>query len=75
MRWQRATANLLATDGVRLSAICWSAATRRDPLEHRLAVAAYTPAEAVAALDAFLAGSDHPALAAAAPPRVAFASW
>ncbi len=51
-----------------LSDICWSAALRRDHLPQRLAVAARTPAAAAAALDAFIAGSDHPALAVGAAP-------
>ena len=68
--------DLLAAEAARLDAICWSAATRRQHLEQRLALAARTPAEAIEALDAFLAGGDHAALAtgvaADAAPRVAF---
>ncbi|MCA1909930.1 MAG: SDR family NAD(P)-dependent oxidoreductase, partial [Magnetospirillum sp.] len=45
-----------------LAAIAFSLQTTRDAMEHRLAFAAASTAEAVLRLDAFLAGHDDPAL-------------
>ncbi|SEH40710.1 non-ribosomal peptide synthetase [Magnetospirillum fulvum] len=45
-----------------LADIAFSLQTRRDALEHRLGFVAGSPAEAALRLDAFLAGTDDPAL-------------
>jgi amino acid adenylation domain-containing protein len=68
---------LLSSPAHPLSDYAWTAAHRRAHHDHRLAVAAATPAEAAEALEDFAGGSPHPRLAAgrAVPgriPRVAF---
>jgi len=49
-------------DRADLADIAFSLQTRRDALEHRLGFVAGSPAEAALRLDAFLAGTDDPAL-------------
>jgi len=52
----------LAAEDAVLADICHSAARRRTHFNHRLAVACRSKEEVLAALDAYLAGQDHPLL-------------
>ncbi len=60
--------DLLSRPGADLASVAYSAALRRTHHDHRLALVAATPAEAVAQLDAFLAGSARAGLASGRVP-------